>query len=91
MHFPGDTIAYLDCRSEGCTLPWYTIDDNFPSMENHTSMSAVLLYDMLSPESLHPAAPTEGTVWLHLATRLREIIEWKSKFKRLKVSKRATS
>ena len=48
---PGQTVAYLDCRSKGHSLPWYTICDNTPSIQNHTYMPEGMSHDALSPKS----------------------------------------
>ena len=45
-------VVYLDCRSKGCSLPWYTVCNNAPSMQNHVHMGEGMLHDMQSPESL---------------------------------------
>ena len=65
VHF----IAYLNCRSKGSSLPWYTINNSITSMPNHTFMADKLFYDMFSPDSFHTAAAIEVAVPPHLAIR----------------------
>ena len=66
---PGQFIAYLAFRSKGCSLPWYTVRDNFPSIQNHNFMQYGLLHDTLSPEALQTTSVNKGDKSLHLATR----------------------
>ena len=46
---PGHTVAYLNCRLKGCSLPWYTICENTNSMLNHTYMPDGMLHGTLIP------------------------------------------
>ena len=52
VHFgPGEKVACLDCRSQDCYLPWYSIAD-IPLMQIHTLLPWLMLYDTLSLEPL---------------------------------------
>lgn len=47
----GQTVVYLDGRSKGCSLPWYSIAD-IPLMQKKTPLSQAMMHDTLSLESL---------------------------------------
>ena len=47
---PGQTIAYLDCRSKGCSLPRYSVAD-ISSLQYQLYLPERMLHDTLSPES----------------------------------------
>ena len=47
----GQTVAYLDCGLEGCSLPWYSITDiHLRKILN--KLPEGMLYDTLSPDPL---------------------------------------
>ena len=48
---PGQTITYLDCRSTGSSLPWYSVAD-ITLMQNHTLLPEVKIHAASSLEPL---------------------------------------
>ena len=58
---PGQTAAYLNCKSKYFSLPWFSIAD-ITSMENLTNKTEGILHDTLSQKSLQKIDMKEGKI-----------------------------
>ena len=65
---PSQTVAFIDCRLKGCSLPWYSIVDT-PLMQNQTFVPQGILYDTLSLEPLQQGDEKESKILSYIATR----------------------
>ena len=76
---PGQIIAYLDCRSKGCSSPLYIINTNCLYVPHYNFMPDGLVHDTLLPEAFQTVTTIEGDVPPHLAMRSNTNIADKNK------------
>ena len=77
---PGQTAAYLDCRSKGHSLPWYTIDDIFMWKKSYINVKTNF-QDTLSSGSLPNIVMKEGENTTQHSPMNQLLCQWTNKTK----------